>query len=189
MKGFSGGFLGGMAFFIIVITICIFCHNHNAIVHPIHPVYLGNLEVVDSITVSMPDIQTKLEEIQKLKDQGILLSPQEYTNNVISYYNTIITFLVALLAIFSLVTFFHLKFITVEEVKKTTTELLRNSPEIQKVLIENFKGKIDDVLIEYKTRISKIEDILKDEHASYEDVEDESEIGDTECINKLKVKK
>lgn len=88
-----------------------------------------------------------------------------------------------------MVTFFHLKFITVEEVKKTTTELLRNSPEIQKVLIENFKGKIDDVLIEYKTRISKIEDILKDEHASYEDVEDESEIGDTECINKLKVKK
>ena len=67
--------------------------------------------------------------------------------------------------------------------------MLRNSPEIQKVLIENFKGKIDDVLIEYKTRISKIEDILKDEHASYEDVEDESEIGDTECINKLKVKK
>lgn len=187
MRGFIGGFIGGIAFICIALMICLFCHSHNSVIHPIH---IANIEAMhDSIPIE--EINTKIEAINKLKEQGVLLTPQEYTNNVVNYYNTIITFLVALLAIFSLVTFVHLKFITVDEVKKQVKELLRKSPDIQDILIGNTKGRIDELLFDTTERIEKLEVELKDlkESSKWDKFEDDSEVKDDTNLNRLKVKK
>jgi hypothetical protein len=187
MRGFINGILGGIIFVVITIAVFMFCHRHNAV---IHPVYIGNIEAVkDSIT--LPEIQMKLDAIKQLKEQGILLTPQEYTNNVVNYYNTIITFLIALLALFSLVTFFHLKFITSDEVKKNATELLRKSPDVQKIILDNIKGKIDELLFDASERIAILEDEVKKlkKPSQWDNYEDESDIQDEGDLEKLKVKK
>ena len=187
MRGFVGGFIGGIVFICIAIAICLFCHRHNSVIHPIH---IANIEAVHD-SISIEEINAKIESINKLKEQGVLLTPQEYTNNVVNYYNTVKTFLVALLAIFSLVTFFHLKFITVDEVKKQVKELLRKSPDIQNVIIENTKGKIEELLFDTTERINKLEAELKDlkESSEWDEFEDDSEVKNKADLKRLKVKK
>lgn len=186
MRGFIGGFIGGIVFVIIAIVICLFCHRHNSVIHPIH---IANIEAIND-SIPIEEINAKIESINKLKEQGVLLTPQEYTNNVVNYYNTIITFLVALLAIFTLVTFFHLKFITVDEVKKQVTELLRKS-DVQDIIIENTKGRIDELLFDTTERIVKLEADLKtlNESSKWDKFEDDSEIKNEADLEKLKVKK
>lgn len=187
MRGFIGGFIGGIVFVIMAIAICLFCNKHNSVIHPIH---IANIEAVND-SVSIEEINAKIESINKLKEQGVLLTPQEYTNNVVNYYNTVITFLVALLAIFSLVTFFHLKFITVDEVKKKVTELLRKSPDIQDIIVKNTQGRIDELLFDTTEKIAKIEAELKTlkESSKWDKFEDDSEIENEANLEKLKVKK
>lgn len=187
MRGFVGGFIGGIVFVMIVITICLFCHRHNSVIHPIH---IANIEAVND-SIPIDEVNAKIEAINKLKNQGVLLTPQEYTNNVVNYYNTVITFLVALLAVFSLVTFFHLKFITVDEVKKQVTELLRKSPDVQNILVENTKGRIDELLFDATERIANLEAELKrvKESSKWDKFEDDSEVEDEADLERIKVKK
>jgi hypothetical protein len=187
MKGFISGLFGGMICAIVIIAILLFCHKHNSVIHPIH---IANIEAVhDSVLIK--EVQEKLDAIKHLKEQGVLLTPQEYTNNVVNYYNTIITFLVALLAIFSLVTFFHLKFITTDEVRKNATELLRKSPDVQKIILENIKGRIDELLFDTSERIAALENEVKTLKRSsrWDDYEDESDIQGEADLEKLKVRK
>lgn len=187
MRGFWGGFIGGISFVIIAIVICLFCHRHNSVIHPIH---IANIEAAKD-SISIKEVNEKIESINKLKEQGVLLTPQEYTNNVVNYYNTVITFLVALLAIFSLVTFFHLKFITIDEVKKQVTELLRKSTDVQDILVENTKGRIDELLFDTTERIANLEADLKKLKGSskWDQFEDDSEVENESDLEKIKVKK
>ena len=90
-----------------------------------------------------------------------------------------------------MVTFFHLKFITVDEVKKQVKELLRKSPDIQNVIIENTKGKIEELLFDTTERINKLEAELKDlkESSEWDEFEDDSEVKNKADLKRLKVKK
>jgi len=187
MKSFINGILGGIILVVLIIVVFMLCHKHNL---AIHPVYIGNIEAIKD-SIALPEMQMKLDAIKQLKEQGVLLTPQEYTNNVVNYYNTIITLLIALLAVFSLVTFFHLKFITTDEVKKNTTELLRKSPDVQGIILENIKGKIDELLFDVSERIATLEVEVKDfkKPSQWDNYEDESDIQSEDDLEKLKVKK
>ena len=181
-KFYYGAFCG--IFAIVLITIIIGCNIEQYTVGKAH-IVTPQTTKIDSLFQN--ELKQKLSQIEKLKDRGILLTPQEYTNNLANYYNTIITLLIALLAIFSIISFFHLKFIAQEEVKKNVTELLRKSPEIQKILLENFKGEIDDVLYDISDKISNLESEIESlkKEPSETSVYDE---GDETDLKNLKVK-
>jgi hypothetical protein len=188
MKGFVGGLFGGVVLWIVLLVLFLFYYKHNLVIHPVH---IANIEAVDRST-SIEAVNAKIKAINKLKEQGVLLTPHEYTNNVVNYYNMIITCLVTLLAIFSLVTFFHLKFLTEDEVKKQVTDLLRKSPEVRNLILEDMKGRIDETLLDVTARMETLEDEVKSLKVSHRwdglefDNEDKEGVGD---VGKIRVKK
>ena len=122
-------------------------------------------------------------------EKGVISTPQEYTSHISTFYNNIIAVLIALLAIFSIVTYLHFKFLAKEEVQNQVKDLIRNSPEIQRIISENVSGKIEDVIyselndsIVTKKNIKNYITELKNE-LSIPIIEDESE------LSNLKVKK
>ena len=193
-KSFIFGMLGGLCLVLLIIIVSLGCNLHHSIFRPIRIV---SKEInIDSI--KQTEIKEKRYEIEKLEKKGLLLTPQEYTNNIVNYYNTVITLLITLLAAFSLIAFMHLKFITQDEVKKNVAELLRKSPEIQNILLDNFSGKIEeslddipDKINELTEEVNKLKTISKgiDDGNSDDDGNGGGDDGDEAYLSKLKVKR
>lgn len=139
------------------------------------------------------EVKEKLKEIEELKAKGVLLTPQEYTAHIESFYNSIITILVALLAVFSLVTYFHLRFLAKEEVQNQVKDFVKSSPEVKQIIQENIGGKIDDEVYEELVKKDELRSaILKElQKISFKyDVEDESELTNSKSeLASLKVEK
>jgi hypothetical protein len=108
MKSFLGGILGGFVIIAILIIALFAFNTFNYQVHIINP------KTIDSLDYNM----SKASIIKEMEDSGILLTPQEYTNNVINYYNVALALMATFLVIFSLISYLHLKFISEEQMQK-----------------------------------------------------------------------
>lgn len=191
MKSFLSGILGGCLTIVFCICISLCIHKQSQIFNPIH-IVTSNYEINDTTIsdLSSFEVNEKLKEIEELKSKGILLTPQEYTAHIESFYNNIIAILVALLAVFSLATYLHLRFLAKDEILKQVKDVLKSSPEIETIIRENIDGKISDVVYdaidnEIVTKSDLKSEIKKElDHVSIKyDIEDESELAN------LKVKK
>lgn len=82
--GIKGGFVGAIIMLIIVIGVVIWWKpfDYRAVVIVEQTRFTnGNDQVL-----TLPEV----ELMSSLRDKGFLLTPAEYTNNIISYYNTLI---------------------------------------------------------------------------------------------------
>ena len=184
------GLLGGCITVIVVFIIILISHKQQQIFNPVYIVtsqYKVNNPILNNIKNN--EVKDKLAEVERLNEKGVILTPQEYTSHISTFYNNIIAVLIALLAIFSIVTYLHFKFLAKEEVQNQVKDLMRNSPEIQRIISENVSGKIEDVIyselndsIVTKKNIKNYITELKNE-LSIPIIEDESE------LSNLKVKK
>jgi len=99
--------------------------------------------------------------LEKLKNSKILLSPQEYTQNVVSFYNTLLTFVAIGVAAFGIFLFFHIQNITndqvQEQVDRLVTEKLRDSVYVHKLIKDNIFGELDDDFVKQEEYDKKIE--------------------------------
>lgn len=195
MKSFLSGILGGCLTIILCICISLCVHKQSQIFNPIH-VVTTNYEVDDTTISNLKsfEVNEKLKEIEMLKAKGVLLTPQEYTAHIESFYNNIIVILVALLGVFSLATYFHLRFLAKDEIQKQVKEVLTSSSEIKQIIENNIEGKIEDAVYnaideEIVTKSDLKSEIKKviEQYNKY-DVEDESEIDESES-EKLKSEK
>lgn len=135
MKAYWSGFLGGITIVGIICCILFYCKGYNHI-----PVMLVN-HTIDTLVCS------KLEAIHELEAKGVILTPQEYTNNISSYYNTIITILVALFILFSFVTYTHLKYVAEEQIQERLKKLLTTSSEVRSIIQSTISGFADEQYI------------------------------------------
>jgi hypothetical protein len=115
------GIIGALIIiFIIVIVI--------AFIKPIDyaPVYLLNPEkalsynntfLVDSIKCA------HIEVLNDLESKGVLLDPGEYTSHIAEYYNTLISFLLGLFAIFTFGTIYSIKTASKKEIDEIKTDI------------------------------------------------------------------
>lgn len=153
MKSFLAGIVGGAVFISIIALVCIFSLNlHSYKVKVINP----------KIVESQNSDTAKTELINQLLDDGVILTPQDYTSNIASYYNTAITLLVFLFIIFSFIGYFHLKFISKEQIHKALEEKLKDSKSMQTLLEEAFIGVADDkyARLDILERIEELENEL-----------------------------
>lgn len=179
--------------FCVCISLCV--HKQSQIFNPIH-IITTNYEVNDTTISEIRsfEINEKLKEIEELKSKGILLTPQEYTAHIESFYNNIIAILVALLAVFSLATYFHLRFLAKDEIQKQVKEVLTSSAEIKQIIENNIDGKIEDAVYDAIDKEIVTKSDLKSEikkvieQSTKYDIEDESEIDESESA-KLKSEK
>lgn len=180
MKSFLSGIIGGCLTIVLCICISLCIHKQSQVFNPIR-IVTSNYEVNDTTISNIMsfEVKEKLKEIEELKSKGILLTPQEYTAHIESFYNNIIAILIALLAVFSLVTYFHLRFIAKEEVQNQVKDFIKSSPEVKQIIQENIGGKIDDEVYEELVKKDELRPaILKElQKVSLKyDVEDESEL-------------
>lgn len=99
--------------------------------------------------------------IEKLQKANVLLSPQEYTQNVINYYNTLLSFVAIGIAALGVFLFFHIQNITNEQVQvqvdKLVTEKLRESSFIHRLIRDNIFGELDQEFVKQEEYDKKIE--------------------------------
>ena len=162
MKSFLLGILGGVTVLSLLI-LCFFSFN----------LYNYSIKIVNPTHVEVSEkYSEKAKLIRELENDGILLTPQEYTSNVISYYNTALTILAAMLIIFSVVGYFHLKFLSSKQIHDSLRDSLKDSKEFETIITETIFGKAEDVFASLskmdgaETRIGNIEtsiEVLKEE--------------------------
>ena len=184
MKNFLSGIIGGCLTIVLCICISLCVHKQSQVFNPIH-IVTSNYEVNDTTisNITSFEVKEKLKEIEELKSKGVLLTPQEYTAHIESFYNNIIAILIALLAVFSLVTYFHLRFLAKDEIQKQVKDVLKSSIEIKQIIQDNIDGKIDDAVYdainqEIVTK-SELRSAIRKEIQNLSiryDIEDESEL-------------
>jgi hypothetical protein len=177
MKSFLSGAFGGAVMIAIVVLICVFSLKLHA-----YNVSILNPTQLDSLTLET----NRIELIQELHREGSVMTPQEYANNIVSYYNTAITLLVFLFILFSFISYFHLKFVSKEEIIKILGEKMKDSKEMEKIIMEAISGKADD---KYAT-IESVDDLKKHiDQANQAEKEEEEETSLAEKNSKVKMPK
>lgn len=100
------------------------------------------VQILNPVKVNHCLDNDKIALIQELSRNGTLLTPAEYTNHVVNYYNSIIMLLVALLAIFSFIAYFSLKSKMKEHIQEALIEMLRDSKVFDETITTNIYGRV-----------------------------------------------
>ena len=128
----AGGLIGAFISAVIIVLALGWFNPH------LYTVYISNDEAIANETFN-----TVQHMILYLRDRHIILSPQEYTNNIVSYYNTFIVILVGLLATFSILGYFHLKHVSKNEIIILLKEMIRESKDFENTMKEYAAGWFD----------------------------------------------
>ena len=152
LKSYIGGVFGGLtiiaAFMLIIFSTNLFTYNVK-------------INVASSTQDQVKETD-KLKLLKELEKEKVIVSPQDFTGNVISYYNTALTIMAALLIIFSVISYVHLRFISRDQVSTVFKENVKDSVEFQKLLTETLFGKAEgkfaslDSVEDLKQEIAKI---------------------------------
>lgn len=129
MKNYIASGIIGASIIIFIIIIII------AFIAPIDyaPVYLLNPEkaLSNSNAVAIDSIKcVHLEVLKDLESKGVLLNPNEYTSHIAEYYNTLISFLLGLFAIFTFGTIYSIKFASKKEIDEIKTDINNHKEKI-----------------------------------------------------------
>lgn len=149
MKAILSGFIGSLLMTALMCLFLFYCMGYDHI-----PVKIINHKV-DSTMCS------KLDVIHELEAKGIILTPQEYTNNISNYYNTIITILVALFILFSFVTYTHLKYIAEEQIQERLKKLLTTSSEVKDIIKGTISGFADEQYVKREDLESYVDEQIQ----------------------------
>lgn len=84
-----------------------------------------------------------IETLKKLERTGLLLTPSEYTNNVVSFYNTLFTVIGIIFIIFSIASYVIIKDNNKSETRKAVKELLNDSKTFREQITSSLLGEID----------------------------------------------
>lgn len=140
MRSFIAGLLGGILIISLFILI-LFKFN----------LYNYNIKIINPKKIDQYEYKyTKSAILKQLEEDGILLTPQEYTSNLIEYYNTALSILAGLLIVFSVVSYFHLRFLSRSQINEILKENLRDSKEFETIINDTIFGKAEDKFINYE---------------------------------------
>lgn len=138
----SGIYGGGIVVAIFLIALfCLNIFNYNI---SVEKVKVHNLNISDTTKVysseEIIDACSGLKQslVEKLHQEKLILSPQEYTNNVVNYYNNLLLILSVIIAAFSILSFIYFKNQTREQVQDT----LEDEQFLEKIA-EKLSGKVE----------------------------------------------
>ncbi len=108
----------------------------------------------DSIYNARIELKQKL--VDDLKDDKSILTPQEYTNNIVNYYNSILLILSVMLAAFSVLSFVYIKSQTNDWVqeKLESDEFKEN---VSEILVGKAENRFRETLSDLQAKINTME--------------------------------
>lgn len=171
--GIVSGIIGASIMILIIVIVMAF-------IAPIDyaPVYLLNPEkalsynntfIVDSIKCA------HIEVLNDLESKGVLLNPGEYTSHIAEYYNTLISFLLGLFAIFTFGTIYSIKTASKKEIDEIKTDINNHkekiNTELKKSIVESLSELMKDSISFKDTCINALYGRIEDEVLRHEDKE------------------
>lgn len=157
---------------IIVIAIAFIAPIDYAPVYLLNPekaLSYNNTLIVDSIRCA------HIEVLNDLESKGVLLNPTEYTSHIAEYYNTLISFLLGLFAIFTFGTIYSIKTTSrkeIDEIKKDINDYKEKiNTDLKKSIVESLSELMRDSISFKETCISALYGRIEDEVLGHEDKE------------------
>lgn len=138
---FSAGFKGGIigTIFVLVLVVAVFVwikpFNYRAVMI----VEQTQLQNEGRPVLTIPEA----ELLASLRDKGYLVTPAEYTNNMIGYYNTLIAFLAVFFVVFTVAGYFAIRGLSKKEVREEARELLKDSESFRSDVMSTLMGNFD----------------------------------------------
>lgn len=139
-KYFFGGLMVGATLVIIVLIVAVLCKGHDFVpLRIINPCAIEN----DSIPHS-----NKVAIIKELETKGILLTPDEYTSHIVSFYNSLIACLIGTLIVFSFLGYFSMKSKMKEQIQESLEDMMRDSKKFESTILENVYGRATEDFVQ-----------------------------------------
>ena len=88
--------------------------------------------------------------LNSMRNKGVLLTPAEYTNNMISYYNTLIAFLAIFFVVFTVFGYIVIRSQSKKEIKEEARDILLDSATFRKDVIETIRGDFDQAYLSHE---------------------------------------
>ena len=134
-KKFIWGLAVGVVLVMVTLAIIVLCKGHDFIaIRIINP---SGSESIDKMSV-----------IKQLEAKGVLLTPNEYTNHVVSFYNSIIACLLGSLIIFSFLGYFSMKSKLKEQIQDALEDMMRDSKKFENTILDNVYGRVTEDFVE-----------------------------------------
>ena len=159
-----GGAFGAVAIILLIVLISLFCGVYD---------YKG-IYILNYSNELEPFTVETLETLKKLENSGLLLTPSEYTNNVVGFYNTLFTAIGIIFIIFSVATSVIIKDNSKMETRKAVKELLNDSKTFREQITNSLLGEInhnyvskDDYTCDFKSLDDRI-NVLENNKQSIE---------------------
>lgn len=159
------GLIGGAVVIAIVIIMMGFAKvfDYRA-VYIVHPEKIQ----VDSqgeqfLHMSMPEYKL----LKSMRDKELLLTPAEYTNNLVGYYNTLIAFLSIFFLVFTIAGYFYVRNLSKAEVRKEAVEIIKDSRVYRDEVLSSIRGEFDgqyvltEVYSELEERVADLESVIE----------------------------
>ncbi len=151
------GLIGGIAAtaLVIILLVVFRCFDYS-------PIYILNSDKLAAMSAFMQNdsvAMTKLETIKELEIKGILLTPQEYTSNISSYYNALISFLIALFIIFSFIGYFSIRLASKKDIQDKLDDMLDDSIKFRTATVNSVLEVIGDTFATKEEQRNAIEEL------------------------------
>ena len=138
-KNFIWGLVTGFVVVIATLVIIVLCKGHDFVaVKIINPI--GGESILSHCD--------KMAVIKELETKGVLLTPDEYTNHVVSLYNSIIACLLGSLIIFSFLGYFSIKSKLKEQIQEALEDMMRDSKKFENTILDNVYGRATEDFVE-----------------------------------------
>lgn len=173
---FVSGVLGGVVAIVLFLCLCLWgrIFDYKAVVIVDQAVLLDT----DSSHISVPEY----ELMNSLREQGVLLTPSEYTNNIVGYYDTLISFLAIFFVVFTFAGYFYVKGMSRKEVREEAREILKDSESFRKDVLnaihiefdgnyvakENYENEFTDISDKVGQLLDDVERLKNSERKSSE---------------------
>jgi ABC-type multidrug transport system fused ATPase/permease subunit len=152
MKGshILSGFIGAAILILVLFAITAWLKPFNY-----QAVYVVNPEIVTANSLKTDSLTcSHIAVLQDLENKGVLLTPQEYTSHISSYYSTLVAFLIGLFVLFTIGSIYGTRITSrreieemKEELKTSLAEELKDSKSFYENIINDILGRLEDDLI------------------------------------------
>lgn len=153
--GLRGGIIGTILVLILVVAVIVWIKpfNYRAVLI----VEQTQLQNEGRPVLTIPEVDL----LASLRDKGYLVTPAEYTNNMIGYYNTLIAFLAVFFVVFTVAGYFAIRGLSKKEVREEARELLKDSESFRSDVMGTLMGNFDANYVQtevFEQRMKDIED-------------------------------
>ena len=178
---FYFGMLGGgiiiAIFLIILISFNLFNYRIN-----IEKININGIQLSDTLNIiskvdAICDVRLELKQklVEDLKNDKSILTPQEYTNNIVNYYNIVLLILSVMLAAFSVLSFVYIKSQTNDWVQEKL-ESKQFKEEVSEMLVGMAESRFRDTLVGWTEQLKTMDNKIADLNEKLENSNNNGEI-------------